>query len=284
MSVDEVPEVENQNGVIQISYDSDGVLALPEGTEYSREDGEFERTSSNEILALEEGTSVYLDEGAQFEAYGLLEFLKELSDVSDDTSIFDPEKTEVYDPGKTGNSSSTPVYPGKPDGSGETSVFDPSDYEIGDPTEYTKMMKENADIILLELADRDVTGEEAVETLDSLFENMNETYDRFVYNEESSQPQTGKEKPGDESGPTIEGEKKAVKDAEEKLDQRDAEKHLSKVEKALEEESEGSDDERKLEDYVDAEELLRDDEQSEIDDFDSVEEELEEGQSEISDF
>ena len=281
MSVDEGPEVETHNGVVEITYDSDGVLALPEGTEYSRDDGEFETTSTDEILALEQGTSVYLEEDSDFEAYGLVDFIKQVSEAEGDTSIFDPEKTKVYDPDKPGKSGDTPVYPG---GSGDTSVFDPSDYEIGDPTEYTKMMKENADTIILELAERGVTGEEATETLGQLFTSMNDTYDRFVYDEEAEEQQEGglQKKETDSSGPSMEGEKRAVQQAEKrKLTEDEAEEHLSNVEEALEEESEG---ETELEDYVDAEKLLTDEEQSEIDDFRSVEDQLEEGQSEISDF
>ncbi|MFB6116014.1 MAG: hypothetical protein ABEK10_00745 [Candidatus Nanosalina sp.] len=279
MSVDGGPEVETHNGVVEITYDSDGVLALPEGTEYSRNDGEFETTSTDKILALEGGTSVYLEKDSDFEAYGLMDFVKELSSASGDTSIFDPEKTKVYDPGTGMPDSGTEGGPG-----GSTSVFDPSDYEIDDPTEYTKMMKENADTIILELADRDVTGEEAVQTLDQLFENMNETYDRFVYDEEAEeQRESGlQKKETDSSKPSIEGEKRAVQQAEKKrLTKEEAEEHLSNVEEALKEDNE---DERELDDYVDAEELLTAGEQSEIDDFRSVEDQLEEGQSEISDF
>ncbi len=277
MSVDGGPEVETHNGVVEVTYDSDGVLALPEGTEYSRNDGEFETTSSDEILALEEGTSVYLEENSDFEAYGLIDFIKQ---VSGDTEVFDPEKTKVYDPGKPGKSGSTPVYPGSSDGSGDTSVFDPSDYEIGDPTEYTKMMKENADTIILELAERGVTGEEATETLDQLFTSMNDTYDRFVYEEEAEEQQTGKLQKNESSDSSAEDERRAAQQGERKLSEDEAGEHLSKVEDALEE----SEDESGLDDYVDAERLLTDEEQLEIDDFRSVEDELGEGQSEIDDF
>ena len=182
MAVDEVPEITEYEGVVEINYNSDGVLAIPEGTDYSREDGEFETASSNQILAMEEGTSVYLDQQADFEAYGLIDFLQNISNTSEDTAIFDPEMTKVYDPNSTEKTDKTPIFPGKPSGSGSTSVFDPSDYDIEDPEEYTKMMKENADTIILELAERGVTGKETTQTLDHLFENMNETYDRFVYN------------------------------------------------------------------------------------------------------
>lgn len=109
---------------------------------------------------------------------------------------------------------------------------------------------------------------------------MNDTYDRFVYEEEAEEQQTDIQKAGSESGPTIEGEKKAAQQGERKLSEDEAGEHLSKVEEALEE----SEDERELDDYVDAERLLTGEEQSEIDDFRSVEDELEEGQSEIDDF
>ena len=276
-------EVETHNGVVEIKYESDGVLAIPEGTEYSRNDGEFETALSNQVLALEEGTSVYLEQDTDFEAYNFTDFVKMVSEQTGDTSIFDPERTEVYDSGEPGKSSSTPVYPGSPDGSGDTSVFDPSDYEIGDPTEYTKMMKENADTIILELAERGITGEEAIQTLDQLFENMNDTYDRFVYDEETSKKDKDsiQSRKTESSEPSLEGEKRAVQQADKrKLNESDVEEHLSQIEESLDTEAE----EREIKDYVDAEKLLTGERQSEIDDFRSVQDELEEGQSEISDF
>ena len=274
------PRVEMHNGVAEITYNSDGVLALPKGTKYSRDNGEFETTSTDEILALEQGTSVYVEEDSDFEAYGLMDFIKQVSEIQGDTNIFDPEKTKAYDPDKPGKSGDTPVYPG---GSGDTSVFDPSDYEIGDPTEYTKMMKENADTIILELAERGVTGEEATEMLDQLFTSMNDTYDRFVYEEGVDEQQTDKlQKNGGSSDEDKGGEKgKSEQTGKKKLTQHEAEERLSKLEQSLEEDSTG---EGELDDYVNAEKLLTDREQSEIDDFKSVENQLEEGQSEISDF
>lgn len=274
------PRVEMHNGVAEITYNSDGVLALPKGTKYSRDNGEFETTSTDEILALEQGTSVYVEEDSDFGAYDLVDFIKQVSEIQGDTNIFDPEKTKVYDTDNPGKSSDTPVYPG---GSGDTSVFDPSDYEIGDPAEYTKMMKENADTIILELAEREVTGEEATETLDQLFTSMNDTYDRFVYEEGVDEQQTDKlQKNGGSSDEDKGGEKgKSEQTGKKKLTQHEAEERLSKLEESLEEDPTG---ERELDDYVDAEKLLTDREQSEIDDFRSIENQLEEGQSEISDF
>ncbi len=279
------PEIEELEGVVKIKYDSDGVLALPEGTEYSRDQGEFETTPSNQILAMEGGTSVYLDEEADFEAYGLTDFLENISGVSDDTSIFDPNKTDIYEPGRSEDTNKTPIFPGSPDGS-DTSIFDPSKYDIGDPEEYTKMMKENADTIILELADRGVTGEEATQTLETLFENMNNTYDRFVYDEQES-VDTNNEKSeevgagSNSSKPSLSGEKRAVEQAEKrKLTEEEVEEKLSGIEKDLEQSS----NERKLSDYVDARELLSGEGQAELDDFRSVKRELEDGQAEISDF
>jgi hypothetical protein len=268
------------DNVVEIKYDSDGVLALPEGTQYSREGGEFEITSTDEILALEQGTSVYLEENSDFEAYGLVDFIEQALEVQEDTNIFDLEKTNMYNPGKSEKSGNTPVYPG---GSGDTSVFDPSDYEIDDPTEYTKMMKENADTIILELFDRDITGKEVNETLDQLFTNMNDTYDRFVYEggteeQQIDEPQKDRGSPGkgEESKKSTAGQA-----GKNKLTEDEARELLSKVEESLEE---GPENEGEPDDYADAEDLLTDEEQSEIDYFRSVEEQPGEGQSEISDF
>lgn len=279
------PEIEELEGVVKIKYDSDGVLALPEGTEYSRDQGEFETTSSNQVLAMERGTSIYLDGEADFEAYSLTDFLENISRVSDDTSIFDPNKTEIYQPEKSEDPNKTPIFPGSPDGS-DTSVFDPSKYDIGDPEEYTRMMKENADTIILELADRGVKGKEATETLETLFESMNNTYDRFVYDEQES-VDTNNEKSEEVSAssnpsePSLEGEKRAVQQAEKrKLTEDEVEGKLSGIEEDLEQGS----NERKLSDYVDARELLSEEGQAELDEFRSVKRQLEDGQAEISDF
>ncbi|MFB6242246.1 MAG: hypothetical protein ABEJ36_05620 [Candidatus Nanosalina sp.] len=262
MSIVEGPKVEEHQGVVEIQYNSDGVLAVPEGTEYSRGEGEFEVADSNQLISLEEGSEVYLETDAEFAAYDLVEFAKALSGASGDTEVWGPEKTKVWDPGTTANDS------------GDTKVFDPSDYDIGDLEEYTKMMKENADTIILELADRDVTGGEASETLEQLFDSMNDTFDRFVHGDSTSGS-------GNEDTRLYEG--KSARTADEagkrKLSEEEAEEHLSKAEKELEE----SEDERTVEDYADAGELLEP-EQTEIFDFESEDSKPEEGQSEISDW
>ncbi len=143
------------------------------------------------------------------------------------------------------------------------------------------MMKENADIIILELADREVPASEATEMVDQLFTNMNNTYDRFVHGG-AEQHQTDKPQKNRSSEESKESKESTAKQAgKKKLTEDDARENLSRVEESLKEDSE---DEGELDDYVDAEKLLTDEEQSEIDDFRSVEVQLEEGQSEISDF
>jgi hypothetical protein len=260
----EGPEIENYSDVTEIRYSSDGVLAVPEGTEYSTGEDEFEVAHSDQILTVEEGDEIYVETDAQFAAYDIAEFAKMLSGAVGDTEVWDSDRTKVWSPGK-GES-----------GSGDTTkVFDPSDYDIGDPDEYTRMMKENADVIILELADRDVTGEEATETLDQLFESMNDTYDRFIHGtsgkgmedtelyEENKRDRTEQQEPG-----------------KEKLDREDVEEGLEKIEASLEETEE---EERSMDDYLDAEKLLHG-EQTEIFDFESQDPTPEEGQSEISDW
>lgn len=261
----ESPSVEEYEGIVEIQYDSDGVLAIPEGAEYSRKDGEFEKADSNQLLALEEGSEVYLESDTDFAAYDVVEFAKALSGASGDTEVWNPNNTKVWDPESS---------------SGDTTkVFDPSDYDIEDPEEYTKMMKENADTIILELADRDVAGKEVTQTLDSLFDNMNETYDRFVHGSENQD--TG---PKEETQLYSKKKKEDTKDSQEagkrKISPEKASNKLDKIEKELEESSEQS---RSLDDYEDVQELLHG-RQSEIQDFKSISSEIEEGQSEISDF
>lgn len=258
------PEVEEYEGVVQIKYDSDGVLAVPEGTEYSRGEGEFEVADSNQILTVEDGSEIYIDSGSEFAAYDIEVFAKAIAENSGSTDIWDPNKTKIWHPGKRDEN----TQPGD-----STKIFDPSEYDIGDPEEYTKMMKENADTILVELAERDVTGEEATQALDSIFQNMNETYDMFVHGSDRSASQ---EKTG-----IYEGSKTsdALEASKRKVSMDELEESLQKVEKALEED-EGSNG---VDDYVDAEELLND-EQTEIHEFESESQELEGGQSEISDW
>lgn len=238
------PEIEDHDGVVEVKYNSDGVLAVEEGTEYSREAGEYDLSESDQVLTVEAGKSVYLDLESDFAAYGIEEFAKALVQSEGETEVFDPNRTKIWD---TEDSDS---------GSESTPIFDPSKYEIGDPTEYVSMMKENADTIILELADRDVIGEEATETLDQLFSSMNDTYDRFVHSQTESSEDT--ELYDEESTEQEQGKRKLTKE--------EAEEHLDEVEQEL------SDDEATVDDYVDAERLLDEDTPPV------------EGQSEISDW
>lgn len=239
------PEVEEHNGIVEVKYDSDGILAVEEGTEYSREAGEYDLSESDQFLAVEAGESVYIEQEGGFAAYDIEEFAKTLAQASGNTEVFDPERTKIWSPGKsTGDS-------------GDTPIFDPSKYDIGDPAEYVSMMKENADTIILELADKGVAGEEATETLDQLFDSMNNTYDRFVHSQSDSTEDT---ELYDDDGSTQQETSKR------KLTEKEAKEHLEDVEEEL------SGDEATVDDYVDAEELLDESEppvqgQSEISDW-----------------
>lgn len=221
------PEVEEHNGVVEVKYNSDGVLAVEEGTEYSRESGQYDLSESDQLLTVEAGESVYIEVGSDFAAYDIEEFAKTLA--KGQTEVFDPERTKVWDPATSTADTDT------------TSIFDPSKYDIEDPTEYVSMMKENADTIILELADKGVTGKEATETLDQLFDSMNDTYDRFVASQTSPAEDTGIH--DDEGSAQHKTEKRRLTDKE-------AKEHLEEVEEEL------SGDETTLDDYVDAEELL----------------------------
>lgn len=261
MRVVEGQSFSEENGVVELNYETDGLLAVPGGTQYSIEEGEYEVASSDEIIAVKEGSEIFLDSDAEFAAYSIAEFAKKFAS---DTEIWDPDETEVWYPGNSTEPSDT------------TKIFDPSDYDIGDPEEYTRMMKENVDTIILELADREVTGKEASETLDQLFSSMNDTYDRFVHTDLTE------ESGAEDERTTVYDEKKSsseVGSRKRRVDSEEAENHLSKMEEALGKKG----DERSLDDYEDAEELLHG-QQAEIFDFGDQDTELEEGQSEISDW
>ena len=260
------PSVSVNQGLLEIEYDSDGILALPEGTQYSRKDGEFETTPADEILAVEEGTTVYLEENAHFETYDFTDFMREAVGQAGHTKVHKSRHTKLYD-------SNMPAKP-----SGNTKVFDTSGFEIGNPVEYTKMMKENADKILLELADKDVEGAEAADMLGRLFESMNETYDRFVYGG-GNDLEDQQESESDRSMLDGSEEKESTAHRKNKtLTEERAKKTLLDAERRLEEDSgsvTGKDE------YMNIGELLEP-EQTEISDF-ADDEELE-GQSEISDY
>ena len=272
-SVDE-PELTEYEGVVEVSYNSDGILALSEGDEYSLEGESFHVAETDQIITVEEGSSVYIQEEADFSAYDIIEFSKVLAETYGETDIFDSGNTPIFNPNKT------PIWSpdDKQTGSG-TKIFDPSDYDIGTPTEYVSMMKENADTIILELAEKGVTGEEASETLDQLFTSMNDTYDEFVHSPQNAG--TG----SDNNTKLFDDEKKGSEpsklpeDQKKKLIEQEASEQLQNVEDSLEEiQSSG----QSVDDYVDAEELVNG-AQTETFDFES-DVSPEQGQSEISDW